>query len=264
MKKIFLYIIIAIFTANFSIAQEKIAYELPKKQLYIGFDAMIATYYLAMNTTIYEQIRKDNAYEYNQISTGNYQTQFGFVLDYRLLRRLSITSGLKYNLVVFKLFNREPFLWFYENNSDITSAYLAKITKITETTHFITIPVGLKYIAHSKPNFGINLQMETLLNFRLGANYDVSFFDKKMKSEKEKITKNFGSPENNFYANLITSLQLRFGNENGLHVMLNIDFPSFILTTYQEVFNLCKFDNIDNEPNIGCRISFLYPINFKK
>jgi len=219
-----------------------------------------------VNTTLNDvwQIRQDvGSSDYygssSVVNTDMYVTQLGIKPEMSFFdNKFAISSGLRYynvqsNISIYRYGSSLP-AYFYLRyaNSGLNTEY-AKVYGIDETSHYLGIPLELKFTPLSLWKFDFYLKTGIDFGFKLGTRTDISFVNSGMEEYENQILTNLGVNSNTLFSTWYSAIGVTFGDRDKLRYSLDILLPSIYISGNNSTL-------VNNDIFTGFRLSLQLPV----
>ena len=229
----------------------------------LGFEFSGATVsgQLSENWSVRQDISPYSGYSMYTSSVNNVSSiaYFGIKPELTFNRnRLSVDSGVRFTQLDSYLsggINDEYFFLRYK--SDASATEYARVKTLSETVHYLSIPLELKYVPIQISNVGIYGKIGTEAGIKLNSKKAIEFISESMKPYGEEILNTNQVNPNNMYSTFYGAIGVRWESLRGTHVNLEWLLPSRFLTQN----NLTQ---ITPGKFSGFQLSVLFPFHKKK
>ncbi len=173
--------------------------------------------------------------------------------------KVGIATGLSFILyetsIVGSVSENSNYFYFRYFNKDQETKF-ARVKKLGERQHFLTIPVELRYYFFSRKRYGFFIKLSSNVGWNLNSQLTIVFQDPEINAYKNEVLGVLHDSNNKFYTSLSPSVGFRYNYLHKLCINGELTMPStylgngyFILTSASRYF--------------GIKASLQVPINSK-
>jgi hypothetical protein len=233
-------------------------------QFYFGIETGIRSF--ASENNDYDFIRAEathyyDEYYYNGYSALTYAPFVSLKAEYRSMSDKFWTSaGINYSSFNSIMGNygystgQSDYFYIMLNQSQDASYYY-RVKEISETNHYIGIPVDVRFSPFVPRFFRLYFKLGVDFNFKIASKQSVDFYDPDMSKYEGAVLNLFNQPKS-FYATGNLGVGIQLGQQNKPNIRFEADLPSFLLTP--KAFGL-----MDYYAGGGARICFILPLKTK-
>lgn len=166
---------------------------------------------------------------------------FGIKPELSLLNdRLSLLSGLRIHELSTELgnyFNNTQSYFFLRYEQDDSNVKFARIRSAIETTHYLSIPLEVKYVFLQSSWLGVYVKAGTEGGVKVHNEREMNFLDKKMNVHKNEIWNKLSEKPNSFYASIYGSLGIRAHLTPRIDLNLELGLPHTLTSNNHSMLN---------------------------
>lgn len=216
---------------------------------------------LSDNWSVRQDISPYSGYNMYSSSVNNESSVAYFGIKPELTfnqNRLSISSGLRFTQLDSYLsggINDEYFFLRYK--TDASGTEYARVNTLTETVHYLSIPLELKYVPIQISNFGFYAKIGTEVGLKLLSKSAIEFTSETMKPYEEEILNTNPINPNSMYSTFYGAIGVRWESLKGTYVNIEWLLPSRFLT--QNNLTLITPDKYS-----GFQLSVMFPLQKTK